>query len=327
MNFGRWLAALVVAAAIAAGPCQGEAQMNPDALDSRFNQALSSHGHPYVEARTAILASGASARAFLRAREQNPDWRARLLAEALIGWLDQRALFEECTARVKGKTEIKAPSMTGQTPTMVRIKSIEKLGPPVVPCLLEMLLFSRDYSGPDERDAIFAVLADFKDPRAVDPLIDLVHNGDLAVQTAAAAALGRIDNKGRSAPMLIPIVENPRADLEFRSAAATSLSRMKTPSTADLFRSILASPREDIEFRRRIAYLSGMLGPDMTPALEHALESETDDRLLINALKSLGRVGAPTSLPAIERIEATFPAGPVNESARDAVKAIRQRNR
>lgn len=326
MNPGPRLAALILAAAVAAGPGKGEAQMNPNTLDSRFNHALSTRGAQYVEARTAILASGPSALAWLHAREQNSDWRPRLLAETLIGWLDQRALFEECTARVKGRTEIKVPSMTGKTPTMVRIKSIEKLGPSVVPRLLEMLVFSQDYSGRDELDTIFAVLADLKDPRAIDPLIDLVHSDDFAVQTGAAGVLGRVD-KGRSAPTLISIVENPRAGLEFRTAAATSLASMKAPRAADLFRSILGSPREDIEFRRRIAYLSGVLGPDTAPALEHALGSETDERLLVNALKSLGRVGGAGSLPAIERIEAGFPDGPVNESARDAVKAIRLRSR
>ncbi len=65
----------------------------------------------------------------------------------------------------------------------------------------------------------------------------------------------------------------------------------------------------------------------MTPALEQSLEGETDDRLLINALKSLGRVGGSASLPAIQRIEADFPDGPVNESARDAVKDINRRSR
>ncbi len=317
---------LLVTSLCNSNPAGGQTQMNPNSFDLYFSRALSADSQRYIEARQAILDIGAAALPQLQVQEAQEDWRPRLLAEIVTGWMNQRALFEECTARVKGKTKITAPSMTGKTPRTVRVKGVQQLGPAVVPRLLEMLLFTRDYAGTDELETIFAALAHFKEPRTVEPLMHLVGEGDLSVKIGAAGALGRL-NDARAVTVLAPLVENQRTDPALRSAAAISLARIGRPPVNDLFRRILANDGEDIEMRRQVAYLSGLLGPSAAPALTGALETSTDERLLVNALGSLSRIGARDTLPAVRGAERKFPTGEVNQAAREARKAIEGKSR
>jgi hypothetical protein len=72
-----------------------------------------------------------------------------------------------------------------------------------------------------------------------------------------------------------------------RTAASTSLARLKAPQAPELFQTILESRNADLELRRAVAYLSGLLGPEAEPLLRRAIAREQDSRLLVNALDSL----------------------------------------
>ncbi len=299
-------------------------QMSPDAFEERFQQALTAGGDTYVAARTALLAMGPAVGPPLDERATHAEWRTRLLAEILRGWMNQRALFEECTARVKGKTEAAVPSITGKTPRAVRVKAVQKLGPPVVPRLLEMLLFSRDYANDEERETIFAALTYFKDPRTLEPMMHLASEGGLPERIGSAGVLGHLGD-ARAVDVLVPLMQDRHAEPQLRIAAATALARIGAPPALELFRTTLADEHENLELRRTVAYLAGLLGPPAAPILQQTIETATDERVMINALKSVGRIGKDDALRAVTTAERRYPEGAVNRAARDARTAIEQR--
>src|SRR5512145_531975 len=142
----------------------------------QFQICVERDGSEYVAARDAILADGAGVRPQLVPKLDSADWREQLAAQILIGWIDQRPLFERVETIVSGRPtgpRVVMP-ITGMAPAVQRARTLARQGAAVVPRLLEMLLKTGEYLATETLQAITQALELLNDERAVLPLADLV---------------------------------------------------------------------------------------------------------------------------------------------------------
>jgi HEAT repeat protein len=189
-----------------------------------------------------------------------------------------------------------------------------------------MLIFSREYADQHELETILAALASFKDPRSVEPLIHLTQDAEeLPVRVGSAGVLGRLGDV-RAGDVLVPLMQDKNGDLALRTAASESLARLGGARAAATLNAVLSDERDSIEVRRQVAYVTYLLGPPAASALVQTIQHSTDERLLVNALNSLGRIGTNDVLPVLADAESRHPDGAVNKAAREAQRAVKRRS-
>ncbi len=145
------------------------------------------------------------------------------------------------------------------------------------------------------RQFVAYLLGQVRDPRAVDPLIQTLHDPHVGVRGAAANALGNLRAK-RALPYLRPLLKDPNPQLIVWVAFALT---MLGDDQFDLI--VRALQSDDVDVRRSGVLAMRQLGdPRAIEPLrqlrgDHARRFETDttvEAAATNALFSLGYDGA-----------------------------------
>jgi HEAT repeat protein len=128
------------------------------------------------------------------------------------------------------------------------------------------------------------------DPRAVVPLITVLHDSTSLVQGSAISALGRLGDLGAVDP-LIAILQHP--DTSLRSSAAAVLGALGDSRAVDPLIAALADPHERV--RSSAASALGRLGePALHPLITALADPHKDVRR--GATVALGRLGDPRAV-------------------------------
>ena len=296
--------------------------MDGGLFEASFQAAVRESGRPYLEAKQAILGMHAEALPLLKAKQApSSDWKTRLTADILIGWLSQQALFDQCTRYVKGELP-GTPPITGKFSVLHRARAIVRLGKDTTPRLLEMLIKTHDYANDDERAAIFGALLRIGDARAVKPLVELLQTSDDdGLRTSAAGALGSFHDPEVVKALRAVLVDKAKS-APLRASAAHSLGELKDSESLSALEKILLEKTNAFELRKAAARAIEQVGdPRATATLVQALTATNDLVLLQVIVEALGTIGDHSSLAALERM-AHHSDSHIREEARDAREKV-----
>src|SRR5437667_142946 len=137
------------------------------------------------------------------------------------------------------------------------------------------------------REEAATLLGDFRDPRAVGPLVEALHDEDRAVREAATAALGKIGPP--AAPKLIAALRDPNGNVQ--EAAVAILKDLATPEAVEPLVGCLASTNWIV--RMHAAKALGNLGD--VRAVRHLIPLLIDSvkAVRVDATDALARIGRP----------------------------------
>jgi HEAT repeat protein len=169
----------------------------------------------------------------------------------------------------------------------------------------------------EERDAVPRLLAAAKDPdsetrlyavwalgrigdrRALDAILESSQSEDSGARKMAAYVLGRLGDP-RAIPRLKVLLEDSVADVRWNAAIA--LASLGDSSGVSVLRSIIDR---------------------QTLARQATLSADQAEVAIVNAIKALGLLGDPESLPLLEKVARGDPNLRVREAARNALEAAR----
>jgi hypothetical protein len=192
---------------------------------------------------------------------------------------------------------------------------------------------------PRLRRYLALALGELGDRRAVDSLSAALRDPDPDARLYAVWALGAIGDK-RAAPILSPLLESE--DPGVRKVAAYALGAMAAPEAAAALRGLLNDPVEDVAWNAALAL--ARLGDDASlPLLARMIDRryldtvrQTDDtgrtlplseerkeEAMINALRSIGRLGDRTHLAALRAVRDADPSLRVRQVAREAIDQMK----
>jgi hypothetical protein len=298
-------------------------------FDKLFDDAVAGHQDTYRAARDAILALGDTILPALQRRAADPDWRVSLTAEMLSTRLRQGALCDDAARQIEARWVQEQPvkPITGELSAVKRARLVAALGPAVTPCLLEMLLKTREYKDPIQIDAILFSLNNLHDRRATLPLLDLAQNParDLHERAMALSVVGGLKDE-RAVEPLIRRVESRDADLREQSAVA--LGAIGDRRAFEPLSAALSDRQNSVPLRRDAAYALGLLGDERARApLVRAMEAGEDEKLVLAAVDALGKTGDSSTLEPLRRTAQKYGTGLVHRAALRAVEAIERRGR
>jgi HEAT repeat protein len=298
--------------------------MDQQRFEAEFQKAVVSHGREYLEARERILASGAAALAMLEPRQRSPDWKTALVAEILTGWVRDASRFELCTRYVAGHLGGRPP-ITGQFTPNQRISAILQLTRAVVPRLLEMATKTREFGTDAEAGAIFGSLIRFRDPRAVPPLIELLHDPDGRIRELAANSLGELGDR-RGVPALLELLRDARRPPREREAAAMSLGTLGALEASAELEAVITDERADASFRTTAARsLVELKGAQASLILNQVLVTTADPVVVSAVIELLADAGDTSSVPALRGLEQSHADPQIREAARAARERAEER--
>lgn len=283
-----------------------------------FQTCVTRESTEFIVARDAILALGAPVRAQLETKLDAPDWREQLVAQIVIGWLDNRELFGQVTKIVQGYPP---PSMLSVpiSPTFspgVRTRSLSALGTVIVPRLLEMLIKSRETFDVAEIQTIFQTLNALRDPRSVLPLDDLV--GRRTIDPARIFALGTLGlmKDPRTFQTVQSALANQQNSSGVRSAAAVALGMFEDRRATPVLLALLRDTTEDAALRRHAVRGLGLVGdPSASEALAGLLRSEQPEQMALTLVQALGKLGGPVAIAALEETRTSHADTNVRQAA------------
>ncbi len=320
------VAAFMVASGGAAGQSKGGKAM-ADALDleAEFTAAVANDGAAYIVNRDRLLAHGATALSFAKARQASSDWKVSLVADIVSGWLEQRALFEQCAQAVIGQLPGPTP-LTGRFSAQRRIAEVTRLGSSVTPLLLEMALKSKDIDAAEQTATVFGSMVALKDPRVVRPLVDaMLHSRDESLREWAASTLGPLKD-ARAVPYLITVLRNARASQMLRAAAAVSLGTLGAREALPDLRTVAADTSTNLGYRKAaIGAIGDLADAASAEGLLRALAGTSDLPFQLYVLTVVGDIGLANVLPALKQIELNHVEEPVRELALEARQKITDR--
>jgi HEAT repeats len=269
----------------------------------QFQTCATSEGTSYLVARDAILAMGAAVRPQIEAKLGASDWREQLVAQILLGWLDNRQLYDQAKTIVQGtpSQRLFANPIAGTFPPTDRARSLKEMGTAIVPRLLEMLLKSREAVDVAEIQAIFQTLTALRDDRSVMPLNDLA--GRTALEPARIFALGTLGTMKdpRSFPVVQSVLASQQNSSDVRGAAAVALGMFEDRRATSVLLALLRDTTEDEGVRRHAVRGLGYLGdPSAGEALAALLRSEQPSQMALTVVQALSRLGGPTAIAALE---------------------------
>jgi HEAT repeat protein len=291
----------------------------------QFQTCATSEGTPYLVARDAILAMGVAVRSQLDAKLDASDWREQLAAQILIGWLDNRELFEQLKKLVQGTPPrgiLTSPISDTFTPSD-RSRNLRALGTTIVPRLLEMLLKSKEVFAVAETQAIFQTLNALRDPRSIMPLADLV--GRAAAEPARIFALGTLGTM--KDPRTFQTVQSQLANQTntagVRASAAVALGMFEDQRATPVLLALLRDTTEaDIVRRNAVRGLSQLGDPSASEALAALLRSEQPPEMALTLVQALGKLGGPTAIAALEETGRSHAEVTVRQAAEGARRTL-----
>ncbi|HEY2963439.1 MAG TPA: HEAT repeat domain-containing protein [Pyrinomonadaceae bacterium] len=291
----------------------------------QFQTCATGEGTPYLVARDAILAMGAAVRAQLDAKLDSSDWHEQLAAQILIGWLDNRQLFDQVKKTVGGlpsRGMLSTPVSGTFTPSD-RARGLKAMGTAIVPRLLEMLLKSYEVFDTAETQAIFQTLNALRDPRSVMPLADLV--GRTAPEPAQIFALGTLGTM--KDPRTFQTVQSQLANQTntagVRAAAAVALGMFEDQRAMPVLLALLRDTTEaDIVRRNAVRGLSQLGDQSASEALAALLRSEQPPEMALTLVQALGKLGGPTAIAALEETGRSHTEVTVRQAAEGARRTL-----
>jgi HEAT repeat protein len=171
---------------------------------------------------------------------------------------------------------------------------IERMGPPAVPILLDLLQSPNPLFRLHAADA----LGGLGEKRALAGLIDMLRDNDHDLRLRSARALGNIGDPA-AAPHLVKALADD--DENVRSATADALGKIGPNAVSEL---VTALEDDSVKVRTAAAQALGALKahPAVTGLLEH-LQTDSSDVRAAAAL-ALGRIGDPAALnPLLEMFQ------------------------
>src|SRR3989442_13923298 len=146
------------------------------------------------------------------------------------------------------------------------------------------------------REEAATLLGDFRDPRAVGPLVEALHDEDRAVREAATTALRKIGPAAASA--LLSALQDPNSNVQ--EAAVAILKDMATPEAVEPLVGCLTS--KNWVMRMHAAKALGNLGDEravchLIPLLMDSVKAVRGDAT--DALAGIGRPAGATLLVAL----------------------------
>jgi len=298
-------------------------------LDDAFVRVVTQTDGAYAVARAEILRDPGARRYLERRRDHAADWRERLAAETLLGWLDHEAEHDEAQAWVKDQSRRPNRTVLGRYTAVDLGKRVAKLGPVVTPHVLEMLLKTHEYDDDYEAGILYSALERLRDGRAFEPISELLSDRKQpdAMRSAAIGVLQALAD-ARSIPALRAILLDHSESDELRKVAAGALIALEVPDARELFERLLFDAAISIELRRAMAMdLDELHDPRSVPALERALPNADDQTLLATLCSTLGAVGDESDLPSLRGALARATESAAREDCGDAIRRIEERPR
>jgi HEAT repeat protein len=206
-----------------------------------------------------------------------------------------------------------------------------------VPELLSLFETSRG-EDPRLRAYLALCLGELRDPRGIDPLLAALRDDDLQTRIYAVWSLGAIGDS-RAAPPLLPLLSSEESDL--RKIAAYSLGSMEAPEAAPALRALLNDPVEDVAWNAALAlarqrdagglplllrmldrpYLEAVRRPDEA-GRPRPLTDHQKEEAILNALRSIARLGDREHLVLLRRTRDHDPSLRVRQAAIETLAAI-----
>lgn len=193
---------------------------------------------------------------------------------------------------------------------------------------------------PRLRRYLALALKELRDPRSFDALAAAVR-GDTDVETRLYAAWGLGDlGDARAVPVLLPLLDSDEPDL--RKIAVFALGTLPGGAEiGDALAPLVHDPVEDVAWNTALAlarrgdrrglpllrrmldrtYLDGVSRTDER-GVPHRLSASQKEEAMLNALRSLARLGDNTDRAALTALADGDPALRVREAARDALRDL-----
>ena len=176
------------------------------------------------------------------------------------------------------------------------------------------------------------------DPRAVDSLVLSLADPDPDTRLYSVWALGAIGDR-RAAAALAPLLESE--DPAVRKVAAYALGAMAAADAAAPLRGLLNDPVEDVAWNAALAlarlgdpaglsllarmldrrYLDTVMQPDEA-GRPLPLSEDRKEEAMINALRSVGRLGDRTHLATLRSVRDADPSLRVRQVARETLDRL-----
>jgi hypothetical protein len=191
---------------------------------------------------------------------------------------------------------------------------------------------------PRLRRYLALALLQLRDRRSVEALLDSLADADLQTRLYAAWALGEIGDPRASMPLL-DLLQQEEPDL--RKIAAFALGSMPAPEVADGLRRALNDPIHDVAWNAALslarqgdaaglpliarmldrAYLDGVSRPD-TEGRPRPLSAAQKEEAMLNALRSIARLGDRDHLPLLRALRDGDASLRVRQGALEALAAL-----
>ena len=334
------LSALAVAGLACAGPTcarngksaaapavKHEDPMSGAQLDGAFARVVTEHDGAYAVARAELLRDPGARPYLERKRDQPADWRERLAAETVLGWLDHKAEYDEAQAWVQDPSRRPNKTALGHYQPWDLAKRLAQLGPVVTPRVIEMWCKTHEYDDDYEEGVLFDALCELHDPRAYEPVLELLTDRQRPQPTReGAVAVLQALGDARAIPALSALLLDGGEPDALRDQAARALIALHAPDTRDLFERLLFEPALSDELRREVAMrLYDLADHASLPALERALRSYHQPELVTALCLSFGAFGDKSHLPLLRGELKKISDEDAQQICREAIADIQDR--
>ena len=293
-----------------------------------FSAGVAKDGEPYKEARDAVVkAGGAVVPQLEKEASTASDWQTRVTAWAWLARIRAGALCQAVEERMRGNfgEPLGPKPLTGNWSASARGMAIVELGKETTPCILEILLKTRDADDKAQEALIFA-LAQLRDRRATESLMALIEQtAQPQVKRQAIGALGRIGDEA-AIPFLLKLLDNTSLSADERGAAALSLGQLHAKEAVHPLLELFLNTENSLVLRgQALLGLGGIGDRSVSGAIAGRLEKEQSAELLQQMLTALSSVGDRQALPAVSAIAEKYPALTIREQARETRDVISHR--
>jgi HEAT repeat protein len=208
--------------------------LGEETVETLFQKAVESSGKEYAAARSKLLARSDGAAPMLdEAIKTSTDWRSRVTALALRGWINHPEQYRELWDWEAPKNERRNPFPLMAAQTRVKFAAA---GKDAVPLMLELLLKKRDA----KYGAIPQVLAQLKEESAIAVLVEFLSNAPNFASTVpdALGSFGKL-----STPPLLSALRdvNPQS----RPGLIMALGRTNDLKAVDAIRTALMNDPDE----------------------------------------------------------------------------------
>jgi HEAT repeat protein len=303
--------------------------MDSVTFEKWFSQGVSSEGARYEEARRQALKGGSQILPLLDKEARNAvSWPPKVTADAWTAWISTPDVCRRVAEIMKGNVgnPLGPKPMSGSWSPSSLGRAIAALGTPATPCILEILMKTREADDKQQEALIFA-LSQLRDRRATAPLIALLSVAPRAsLKQQVAAALGPLGDSTAARP-LIALVENASLSPELKGAAAVSLGQLQAREALPSLLQTFLATENPLILREQAVLAIGGLGDNAASApIAARLDKEESAELLKQMLAALDSVGDATALSAVAAASNNNPDESVRERARETHAIITRRN-